>query len=188
MSDDQQREPSPYDILGETLWKIISDQLCETVNSPAFARTLHGAGIAVTPACDGTPSPPEEWVGDGLDLLGGGDSSIVDPLGHLDGMWRTAYEAGWQGYAAQRDDLKAELERSEDIRAELRRQLAALDKQVVRLRWLARYLPAAIRGLALPGSCRPDRVPGDRPPAEWADAVDQRAADAGLTPYPGDQP
>jgi hypothetical protein len=184
---DQQREPSPFDALGETLWKIIGDQLHEAVTSSAFAAALRQYGIAVSPACDGAPGPPEEWVNDGLDLVGGGDTEIVDPLGHLDGMWRTAYELGWQGYAARRDDLKAELERAESIKAELRRQLDAQLRQVVRLRWLARYLPSAIRRLALPGRFRPDAEPSDRPPVEWADAVDQRAADAGLVPYPGDQ-
>jgi hypothetical protein len=184
MSDDPQPEPSPYDALGETLWRILGDQLHEAITSPAFATALKTAAIAVVPACDDVPEPPEEWLEDGLELLGQGDASIVDPAEHLDGLWRTAYESGWHGYAANREDFERELERSEGVKAELRRQFDAQLRQVARLRWAARYLPDAIRRVVLAGAPRPGVWHGERPDDDWANAFDQRATDAGLTPYP----
>lgn len=178
---DHERLPSPYDTLGQTLWKILGDQIHDAITSPAFASALRSAGIAVTPACDGVPEQPELWANYALDLFGLG-REMEDPRSHIEEMWRLAYEAGWQGYAAQRGDLKAELEQWAALTAELRRQLDAQLLQVGRLRWLARYLPYAIRGLALRGLRVDERVPAES--VEWAHAADQRAADAGLIPYP----
>lgn len=189
MPDQEQppRPPSPFDALAETLWRLVGDELCTALTSPSFESALRRARIAVTPACDGVPEPPEDWVSDGLDLLGGGDAAIVDPGEHLDELWRVAYEAGWQGYAAQHGDLAADLERSAALVAELRRQLDAQLRQVGELRWVARYLPPAVRFQVMTDPPTPGAWRGPRPDEDWAQRVDRRATAAGLTPYPKGQ-
>jgi len=85
---------------------------------------------------------------------------------------------------AELDTIRVELQRRDDLVAELRRQLDVQLRQVARLRWVARYLPPALRGLVLPEPAIPGAWAGDRPDAEFVALVDETAGGAGLVAYP----
>lgn len=92
-----------------------------------------------------------------------------------------AAEAEIADVEAERDLIK---QRLGDLAEELRRHLAAQDRRIADLAWVARYLPYRLRLYVGLG----DRHRGDRPKESFAAAVDQVAAELGLVPYAKEQP
>ncbi|MEH1124856.1 hypothetical protein [Micromonospora sp. CPCC 206061] len=110
---------------------------------------------------------------------------IVEAADHLARPRIAAAEASaGRQLADLRAEYEARLRRAHDLETELRRQLTAQLRQVARLRWVARYLPAPLRGLVLTDPSRPGAWCGDRPDEQFAVDVDAAAAAVGLTPYP----
>ncbi|MEU3455601.1 hypothetical protein ABZ671_18670 [Micromonospora sp. NPDC006766] len=84
--------------------------------------------------------------------------------------------------AAAEGERDANARRFHDVEKEFRRQYANIEKRRDELAWLVRYLPPALRVfVTLRNTTGRHLYPA--PPESFAVAVDQAAAELGLTPY-----
>lgn len=98
-----------------------------------------------------------------------------------------AENAAAESIAHLSGEYEIRLTRAGELETELRRQLDRQLRNVAELRWAARYLPAEIRGTVLLDPHLPEGWTGDRPAPEFVSRVEEAAAAAGVTPYPGYQ-
>lgn len=90
---------SPYDLLADALYDVTADAVFGAIMSPDFADALRRRGYVVAPVCDTTPGPPEQWMNDGIDLMGAA-GVFSEPLERLHDLWDQAFQAGWAAHAA----------------------------------------------------------------------------------------
>lgn len=96
-----------------------------------------------------------------------------------------AETAAAERVASLEAEYTGRLRQAADLETELRRQLDAQLRQVARLRWTARFLPAPLRVLVLRDPLQPGAWSGDRPDDRFRESVDAAAAAAAVTAYPG---
>lgn len=86
---------SPYDLMSEVLFNLISDAIFAQLHAPDFEHDLRKRGYAIVPAypAGDVPDPPADWADDALNLFAF-DGTVADPVGLIDELWSRAWLAG----------------------------------------------------------------------------------------------
>ncbi|MFB9880939.1 hypothetical protein ACFFMN_23555 [Planobispora siamensis] len=85
---------SPYEHLVGAFMDTIAEQLLAALAGPDFPAALRRRGYAIVPVVGAAvPDPPDEWIHDCLDLMGG-EGALVDPLERVTALWGAAWRAG----------------------------------------------------------------------------------------------
>lgn len=102
---DEGKEPTPYDRLADSLYRLIADGLFDAILAESFTRSLRDSGVAVVPLVrDGVPPhAPTDWLEDGIDLYGA-SGTPYDLVARVDELWRRAFLAGWDARSAAVSD------------------------------------------------------------------------------------